>query len=310
MADLIGRLPLKSLNVFRVVARLNSFKQAAEELCVTSQAVSLQVRSLESALGISLFQRFAAGVGLTPAGERLYEYTERSLQLLEQGIREAQSCQQRRQFRINASPWFAIHRLLPVLEQFEQQHPDVDVKITTAVGFPDFVSQRLDCAIQWGWGQWPSSAKQLLLKDDKRLVCAPSLISTQKPLGIPKDLKYHRLLCTELSVALWQQLSNTLSLDLLLERQTLILDSQASQVEATEKGLGVALISDALALEACKGGRLVMPLWETPVSVLNPSLLPGYWLVVGEERQQDELTLAFKKWLFNTLKDDARFAGF
>ncbi|WP_051221553.1 LysR substrate-binding domain-containing protein [Neptunomonas japonica] len=310
MADLIGRLPLKSLNIFRVVARLNSFKQAAEELCVTSQAVSLQVRSLESALGITLFQRFAAGVGLTPAGERLYEYTERSLQLLEQGIREAQSCQQRRQFRINASPWFAIHRLLPVLEQFEQQHPDVDVKITTAVGFPDFVSQRLDCAIQWGWGQWPSSAKQLLLKDDKRLVCAPSLISAQKPLDTPADLKHHRLLCTELSVALWQQLSNTLSLDLLLERQTLILDSQASQVEATEKGLGVALISDALALEACKEGRLVMPLWETPVSVLNPSLLPGYWLVMGEERQQDELTLAFKKWLFNTLKNDARFAGF
>lgn len=310
MADLIGRLPLKSLNIFRVVARLNSFKQAAEELCVTSQAVSLQIRSLESALGITLFQRFSAGVGLTPAGERLYEYTERSLQLLEQGIREAQSCQQRRQFRINASPWFAIHRLLPVLEQFEQQHPDVDVKITTAVGFPDFASQRLDCAIQWGWGQWPSSAKQLLLKDDKRLVCAPSLINTQKPLDTPTDLKHHRLLCTELSVALWQQLSNTLDLDLLLERQTLILDSQASQVEATEKGLGVALISDAVALDACKEGRLIMPLWKTPVSVLNPSLLPGYWLVVGEERQQDKLTLAFKKWLFNTLKNDERFAGF
>ena len=310
MTDLIGRLPLKSLNIFRVVARLNSFKHAADELCVTSQAVSLQVRSLEDSLDITLFQRFPAGVELTPAGERLYQYVERSFQLLEQGICEAKSCQQRRQFRINASPWFAIHRLLPVLRQFEQQHPDVEIKITTAVGFPDFAAQHLDCAIQWGWGQWPSSAKQLLLKDDKRLVCAPSLINTHKQLNNPSDLKNHRLLCTELSVSLWQQLSNTLSLDLLLEQQTLILDSQASQVEATVKGLGVALISDEVALEACEDGRLIMPIWKTPISVLNPVLLPGYWLVVGEERQQDALTLAFKKWLFNTLKDDARFAGF
>ncbi|WP_082400447.1 LysR substrate-binding domain-containing protein [Neptunomonas antarctica] len=303
-------MPLKSLNVFRVVARLNSFKQAADELCVTSQAVSLQVRSLEDTLGITLFQRFPAGVTLTPAGERLYEYAERSMQLLEQGIRAAQACQQRRQFRINASPWFAVHRLLPVLEQFEQQYPDVDIKITTAVGFPDFAAQRLDCAIQWGWGQWPSSAKQLLLKDDKRFVCAPSMITANKPLNTPADIKYHRILCTELSVALWQQFSNTLSLDLLLEQQSLILDSQASQVEATEKGLGVALISDALALDACQQGRLIMPLWQTPVSALNPALLPGYWLVVGEERQHDVLTLAFKTWLFTTLKDDTRFAGF
>lgn len=310
MTTLLGRLPLKSLNIFRVVARCKSFKKAADELCVTSQAVSLQIRSLEDALNITLFQRFPAGVGLTPAGDRLYEYCERSFQLLEQGIREAQSCQQRRQFRINASPWFAIHRLLPVLEQFEQQHPDVDVKVTTAVGFPDFTEQRLDCAIQWGWGQWPSSAKQLLLKDDKRLVCAPSLLSDKKPLRTPQDLKQHRLLCTQLSVSLWQQLSNTLSLDLLLDQQALVLDSQASQVEATEKGLGVALVSDALALEACQQGRLIMPLWKTPVSVLNPALLPGYWLVMGEERQQDPLTLVFKEWLFATLKTDPRFAGF
>ncbi len=310
MATLLGRLPLKSLNIFRVVARLKSFKKAADELCVTSQAVSLQIRSLEEALSITLFRRFPAGVGLTPAGERLYEYTERSLQLLEQGIRQAQACQQRRQFRINASPWFAVHRLLPVLDQFEQLHPDIDIKITTAVGFPDFADQRLDCAIQWGWGQWPSSAKQLLLKDDKRLVCAPSLLNDKKTLNTSRDLKHHRLLCTQLSVSLWQQLSNTLNLDLLLDQQALVLDSQASQVEATEKGLGVALISDALALEACHQGRLIMPLWKTPVSVLNPALLPGYWLVVGEERQQDPLTLAFRKWLFNTLKDDERFAGF
>ncbi len=309
MADLLKRIPLKSFYTFRIVAHYKSFKRAAEHLCITAQAVSLQMRNLEASLGISLFERFPAGVTLTEAGRTLYDYIERSFLLLEQGITEAQTVQKRRQFRVNASPWFAVHRLLPSIDQFERQHPDVDIRITTSVRYPDFAAQRLDCAIQWGWGQWPSSSKVRLLKDDKCLVCAPSLISAQKPLSTIQDLHHHRLLCTELSVELWRMLSNTLGADLLVEQQALILDSQASQVEATIKGLGVTLISEHVAYEAVKKGELILPLWPDPVSHLNPALLPGYWLVLGEERQQDELTLSFQTWLATRLARDPRYCG-
>lgn len=285
-----------------MVAEVSSFKKAAEVLCVTPQAVSLQMKGLEEQLGLVLFERFPSGIRLTAAGERLYEYTQRSFGLLEQGIKEAQSCQQRRQFRINASPWFAVHRLLPALNQFESAYPDVDIRVTASARFPDFQSDNLDCAIQWGWGEWPSSAKQLLLKDDKRLVCAPSLLSQQMPLKTPQDLKHHRLLCTELSFSLWEKLANTLGLDLLVEQQALILDSQASQVEATENGLGVALLSDRAALPACESGRLVMPLWQESLSEINPALLPGYWLVMREGRETDPLLTHFKTWVSSQLE--------
>jgi LysR family glycine cleavage system transcriptional activator len=305
----LSRIPLKTFFTFRTVAQLKSFKKAAEQLCVTSQAISLQMRNLEESLGFKLFERYPAGVALTEAGLCLFDYVERSFHLLEQGIQAAHTVQKRRQFRINASPWFAVHRLLPMIEQFEKLHPDVDVRITTSVRYPDFISQRLDCAVQWGWGQWPSSAKQRLLKDDKCLVCAPSLITEDKPLARVEDLHLHRFLCTELSVELWEMLSNTLGADLLVEKQALVLDSQASQVEATIKGLGVALISQHVALEAVQDGRLTMPLWSKPVSHLNPALLPGYWLVLGEERQEDHLTLSFQEWLSASLQDDPRYCG-
>lgn len=302
MKDSLARLPYKNLFTFGVVAQLCSFKQAAEQLCITPQAVSIQMRALETALAVQLFERYSAGIALTAAGRQLYDYVERSQQLLEQGIAAARVCQQRRQFRVNASPWFAVHQLLPLIDQFAATYPEVDIRVTASARFPDFQAQQLDCAIQWGWGQWPSSAKQLLLRDDKYLVCAPSVISAQRALNTPADLRHHRLLCTELSVVLWQQLANTLGLDLLVEQQVLILDSQASQVEATERGLGVALLSDRVAVPACEAGRLIKPLWQEPISELNPALLPGYWLVMSEDSQQDALTQAFKQWLCDQLK--------
>ena len=60
--------PLTTLRAFEAAARLESFSRAAEEISVTHGAVSHQVRALERALGIALFQRNGRRVSLTAAG--------------------------------------------------------------------------------------------------------------------------------------------------------------------------------------------------------------------------------------------------
>jgi hypothetical protein len=62
--------PLAGLRAFEAVARLKSFRRAAEELSVTTSAVSRQVRGLEQALDIQLFERGSNGVTVTSAGRR------------------------------------------------------------------------------------------------------------------------------------------------------------------------------------------------------------------------------------------------
>lgn len=51
--------PLDTLITFEAVARNGSFTRAATELCLTQSAVSKQIRTLEDALGLSLFERQA-----------------------------------------------------------------------------------------------------------------------------------------------------------------------------------------------------------------------------------------------------------
>ncbi len=301
-----ANLPLRSLNIFAVAARYCSFKKAAEELCVTPQAVSLQVRNLEEQLSLTLFKRLPAGLQLTAEGQQLLDYVDRGVKLIEQGIEDLQQRQQRRQLRISVSPWFAVNCLLPRLSEFEQLHPQVDLEISASVRFPDFRDQHLDLAIQWGFGNWPFSRKQLLLIDDCMLVCHPSLISGANPLSSSDHLPAQRLLCTELSLLLWQKLYSTLNVDAVVERQALVLDSQASQVEAVSNGLGVALLPVAIAQKGCEEGCFIAPLGAWKLSDLNPALVPGYWLVEREGRERDPLVAEFDHWLQSWLKDDPR----
>jgi LysR family glycine cleavage system transcriptional activator len=61
--------PLNALRAFDVATRHMSFKHAADELCITSAAVSHRIRALEEWLGVKLFNRLTRSLELTKEGE-------------------------------------------------------------------------------------------------------------------------------------------------------------------------------------------------------------------------------------------------
>ncbi len=296
---------LRSLQVFAVAARLGSFKHAAEQLFITPQAVSLQIKSLEDQLGLVLFERKPSGIEITPSGQQLLDYVERGLTLMQRGVDEVCDQHQRPTIRISSSPWFAVNCLLPRLPEFEATHPDCMVQVSTSVLFPDFETQRLDLAVQWGFGEWGFESQQLLLTDDKLIVCAPELL-THTPLNQAVDLIHHRLLCTPLSVPLWGRVLDMLKVDAVVDQQVLPLDSHAGLLEAANRGLGVAMISTGDALDGIAAGRLVAPLGEQPISRLNPALMPGYWLAHKEVAPENARVKAFIDWMQGWLQDHPR----
>ncbi|NKY32456.1 LysR family transcriptional regulator [Nocardia speluncae] len=73
----------KLLRTFVEVARESSFTRAAGHLDVTQQTVSSHIKSLESILGTSLFERHSGGVSPTPAGNEIRAYAEQVLLAVE-----------------------------------------------------------------------------------------------------------------------------------------------------------------------------------------------------------------------------------
>ncbi|MBE0549168.1 MAG: LysR family transcriptional regulator, partial [Rubrivivax sp.] len=75
MLTSMARLPLNTLPAFRVAARLQNLRAAAEELHLTHSAVSQQIKLLEEQIGLPLFERRGRSIVLNAAGAALQRGT-------------------------------------------------------------------------------------------------------------------------------------------------------------------------------------------------------------------------------------------
>jgi DNA-binding transcriptional LysR family regulator len=122
---------LEQLKAFLAVAETGSFQQAALRCGVTQSTVSRQIQSLESDLGMSLFHR-STQAKLTVAGDRLLPRVRKICQ------EWANATQELGELRAGKQPELcvaAIHSLCayslpPVLQQFCQDYPEVQLRVT------------------------------------------------------------------------------------------------------------------------------------------------------------------------------------
>ena len=137
-------MELSQLEVFLAVAREHRFSRAAEKLHRTQSAVSQTVRKLEDELGEALFDRSSREGVLTDAGQVLYEYAERLLNLrhdAHESLTELRELQKGK-LVIAANEFTALY-LLPVLAEFRRVHPMIKITVQRALGsrIPDDVLQ-------------------------------------------------------------------------------------------------------------------------------------------------------------------------
>ena len=126
---------VRQLRVFCEAVRLRSLTRAAERLGLTQPAVSLQVRELELELGAVLFERTAAGVVPTEAGERLHALAEplvREVDAMFGDLRRTLDSGQGGRVCLAVSSAGAGFVLPPYLRCFRERHPEAAVCLYTA----------------------------------------------------------------------------------------------------------------------------------------------------------------------------------
>ena len=118
--------------VFYYVAKTLSFSEASKALFISQSAVSQSIKVLEKRLNQPLFIRSTKKVRLTKEGELLFKHIEPAINLISRGesqILEANSLNGG-QLRIGASDTICRYYLVPYLEQFHLQYPNVHIKVT------------------------------------------------------------------------------------------------------------------------------------------------------------------------------------
>src|SRR3954464_9717188 len=123
-------MQLPDLAAFLAVASDRSFSAAARRLHRTQPAISQAVRRIEDELGERLFDRSSRDGTLTEAGRLLQDYARRLLGLASEAETAVRELQQVRRGRvIIGANEAAVHSLLPHIEKFTQQHPNVVIDV-------------------------------------------------------------------------------------------------------------------------------------------------------------------------------------
>ncbi len=120
------------LHIFHTVARMGSFTKAAAELGISQPAVSIQVRELESNLGVTLLVRIRSGVSLTDTGEVVYQYTRRIFSLADEMTHSIQNITGLKSGRLTiGSSSTPGEYILPLaIGVFRQRHPQIEITLS------------------------------------------------------------------------------------------------------------------------------------------------------------------------------------
>ena len=128
-------MELRQLEAFITVARRESFTRAAAELHLTQPAVTRQIAALEVELQALLFDRLGKRIQLTGAGETLLGYAEHILRLTDEAREALEELTAGRAGRIaiGAASTLATYVLPPLLTQFRQEHPGIELSLRTGL---------------------------------------------------------------------------------------------------------------------------------------------------------------------------------
>ena len=124
-------MDISSLQAFIAVARCESFSKASDQLFITQPAVSKRVASLEEELGTRLFNRINRQISLTEAGKQLLPKAQDLVNQAADMQRYATNLNEdiAGVLSISISHHIALYRMPPILREFNQLHPNVELDI-------------------------------------------------------------------------------------------------------------------------------------------------------------------------------------
>lgn len=252
-------VPLAFLPTFEAAGRLGSFAAAAAELCLTPSAVSQQIRALEDALGVALFERTGRTAALTLDGETYLKEVRKSLQELATSTSRLRRRNREAVLRMSTMSIAAHEFLMPRLSAFRERFPNIELCIETTNDVIDFKVSDYDAALRCGEG-WPDLQVHALGRASVTAVCSPQLAPSIKS---AVDVCEHTLLdpCGAGERAL-SMLMSAHGKPTLRAIRTWHFETCFDTLRAAEHGLGVAFGVFPIATPLVQEGKLAVPLSE------------------------------------------------
>ncbi|HHX8439702.1 TPA: LysR substrate-binding domain-containing protein [Vibrio diabolicus] len=293
---------ISGLCLFSQVAEHSSFTGAAKFLHLTTGAVSQQIIHLEALLGFTLFERHSRGIRLTAKGTQLHQATQFHFSELSKLLDELKVENHTNEIRLKLTPSFAFKWLVPKLESFHHENPDIQVQIFAEGALVNSEIKDYDVAIDYGLHPYRNANAELILDEQLLPVMSPKYLEDHGWLKAP-FYEQESLM----SVKQWQEATllhdampwekATRDYEWLYWASAMGLDFKTDvghffnrtdmAMSAAEAGVGIAMARMALIEDELTTERLVSPFQPVPANA-------GYYLIMNTRSQS---TNKFRTWL-------------
>jgi DNA-binding transcriptional LysR family regulator len=265
---------LSELEAVLAVARHRSFRAAANEMSVSTSALSHAVAALEARIGVRLFNRTTRSVSLSEAGAQFVSSVAPALSTIHAALEQAGSFRDTPSgtLRINTSVG-AANQVMPTFIEFLKRYPEMKLNIVTEGRLIDIVVEGFDAGIRL-MESVPQDMIAVPFGDRQRfaVVGSPAYFAQQKPPRAPVDLNAHQCIRSRMpsgSIYQWEfeRHGETVHVD---GNGALTLDEPGLMLAAARAGLGLAYLAEWHVNADLEAGTLVRVLedWTPPLDGL------------------------------------------
>jgi DNA-binding transcriptional LysR family regulator len=272
---------LNAAFIFVRVAQEGSFRGAARALGVPKTTISRKVAELEERLGVQLLQRTTRTQALTDAGAAFVEEAEGAfarLDAAEAAVKELQRAPSGK-LRVTTTLHLGQSFLAPIVVEFLEAYPGVEVTLHLTDRAVDLVAERFDIALRAGALPDSTLMARLVVNGGYSVVASPEHLARHGTPRRPSELAGRPCLrFTKMGASartVWPFGKGRRATEVAVSGRFVSDDFMCLRL-AAERGLGIARLPHIIAAESIRSGRLV-----TLLDAYAPPSTPMHLVYVG-----------------------------
>ncbi len=283
--------PFAALRAFEATARLGKQSNAANELLISTSAISHQIRSLEAFLGLTLFRRHTGGVTLTEEGVAYQKEISAALDLIEQATKASRRAADDTPLKLHMFQSLANLWLIPNLRDLAEGLTDLRVAFVSHPEIVNLSGSDIDAAIIYS-DKPPDTAFHCLLFEEVMIpVCSPDYLTREGPFTSVEGVIFHRLIGSTRHQDEWSAWAAGCGVSSEPSMVSLSFDSRANVLRAAQEGLGLAMDRRPFGDRQKSRGVLVEP--------IRKSIATGwsYYFITTERGDSLARVRSMRAWL-------------
>jgi len=289
-------ITIRQLKVFREVARRQSFTRASKALYLTQPAVSMQIKQLEEAVGLKLFEKQGRHINLTDAGDEMQLLSDSILQQIDETQDHLQQIASGDQGKLRLAVATTVASVATrLMARFNEQHPAMSLHftVTNREGLIQLLqNNETDIVIM---GKPPEELEldtQELMANPLVIIAPPShpLCDSKKPVSL-NTLFQQDFILREPSSGTRQAIERFMNTHGRTLHSSIEMNSNDAITQSVAEGLGLGIVSVHTVTSELKQGRLKL------IDATGFPLHRSWYMVQRKGKRLSPLSERFKSYI-------------